>query len=174
MILIISTCEEKLHELEFVKPIEKIVGNCFVKRYDEVKDKDLKKADKIIIAGTSLRDNEVLENLNYFDWLKDFYKPVFGICAGHHIIQLIFGAKLMKIQEIGLVEVNFEKDFFGLIGKQKVYSLHGRFSLSNEFEVFAKSQECVQAVKHKDKEIYSILFHPEVYNKEVLKRFCCL
>jgi len=173
MILLISTCKEKLHELEFVKPIKDIVGKkCFVKKYDEITQEDLQKADKVIISGTSLRDNEVLENLSCFGWLKDFNKPVFGICAGHHAIQLIFGAKLMKIQEFGVVDVDFEKNFFGLIDKEKVYSLHGRFSLSPEFEIYARSEECVHAVKHKDKEIYSVLFHPEVYNKEVLERFC--
>jgi GMP synthase (glutamine-hydrolysing) len=175
MILIISTCQEKLHEYEFVKPIENIiVGDFFVKKYNEVSGKDLKKADKVIISGTSLRDNFVLQKLDNFNWLKTFDKPVFGICAGHHIIQLVFGAKLMKTQEIGVVDVDFEKDFFGLVGKQKVYSLHGRFSLSSEFEIFGKTQECVHAVKHKDKEIYSTLFHPEVYNKEIIEKFCGL
>jgi hypothetical protein len=35
--LIISTCAEKLHELEFVKPIEDFLEkDCFVKHYSEL------------------------------------------------------------------------------------------------------------------------------------------
>jgi GMP synthase (glutamine-hydrolysing) len=174
MILIISTCQEKLHEFEFVKPIEKIIGDCFVKKYDEFSENDLKKADKVIISGTSLKDNYILDNLNKFEWLKKFDKPVFGICAGHHIIQLLFGAELNEIKEIGSIEVDFEREYLGLINKQKVYALHGKSSFSSDFEIYGKSEKCVHAVKHKKKEIYSTLFHPEVYNQEILKKFCGL
>ena len=46
MILIINICKEKLHELEFVKPIESILRknkiNFKTKNYKEIKKKSLK------------------------------------------------------------------------------------------------------------------------------------
>ena len=36
MILIISTCKDKLSEEEFVRPIANIVGDCEVKHYNDV------------------------------------------------------------------------------------------------------------------------------------------
>jgi GMP synthase-like glutamine amidotransferase len=54
----------------------------------------------------------------------------------------------------------------------KVYSLHNyAIKPSDEFEVLAESSKCVQAIKHKQKDIYGVLFHPEVRNKEVVQRF---
>ena len=68
MILIISICKEKLHELEFVKPIEDILKNnnakFATKHYSKISKADLQRADKIIICGTSLKDNEYLQNLD--------------------------------------------------------------------------------------------------------------
>jgi len=37
--------------------------------------------------------------------------------------------------------------------------------------VLAESAKCVHAIKHKLKDVYGVLFHPEVRNKEVVERF---
>ena len=54
----------------------------------------------------------------------------------------------------------------------KAYSLHN-FSVvpSDDFEVLAESTHCVQAIKHRKRDVYGVLFHPEVRNKEILQRF---
>ncbi|HEX9863034.1 MAG TPA: hypothetical protein VGB11_07125, partial [Candidatus Bathyarchaeia archaeon] len=54
----------------------------------------------------------------------------------------------------------------------KAYALHN-YSIqpSLEFDVLADSAKCVQAIKHKHKDIYGVLFHPEVRNKEIIQRF---
>lgn len=48
MILLINTCKEKLHYYEFVKSIEDILKEnkikFFTQHYNEITDKDLKKA----------------------------------------------------------------------------------------------------------------------------------
>lgn len=162
MILIISICKEKLHELEFVKPIKDILQDnnikYFVKHYKKINDRDINKSDKIIICGTSLKDNDFLENVNKFEWLKDFGKPVLGICGGAHIIGLIFGYKIRKEQEIGLNEINIDEEFLGVKGKRQVYHLHNLWVLPELW-------------KHKTKPIYGVLFHPEVRNKEIILNF---
>ncbi|MBI2004350.1 hypothetical protein HYS72_02700 [Candidatus Pacearchaeota archaeon] len=66
MILIINICKEKLHYFEFVKPIEDILRKENIEYqtiyYKKLTDKELlnKKLEKIIICGTSLKDNEYL------------------------------------------------------------------------------------------------------------------
>ena len=159
MILLINICKEKLHELEFVKPVEdiliknKIKG--FIRHYSCLTKKDLEKADKIIICGTSLRDNEFLDKINKFSWIKNYKKPILGICGGSHIIGLTLGKELKKQKEIGLKEINI--NFLGVKGERKVYHLHGFHTLP---EVFNKEN------------FYATLLHPEVRNKEIIVNFC--
>jgi len=182
-ILIISTCKEKLHELEFIKPIEDILKkqktNFTAKHYKELSLKDINKAKKIIICGTSLQDNEFIEDINQFQWIKNSDKPILGICAGMQIIGLIFNEnnrkeKINTKTEIGFYTEKFRKNFLNIEGEKEVYHLHNNsidFSKSNEFEVFASSENVSQAVKHKSKNIFGILFHPEVRNKELIINF---
>jgi GMP synthase (glutamine-hydrolysing) len=179
-ILIISVCKENLHEFEFVNPILDILRKGFiveVKNYLEIKKKDIEDIDKIIICGTSLQDNRFIDDLDKFEFLKDFSGSIFGICSGMQILGLLFGGKLKKRTEIGFYEEDFKKDFLGLEGKQEVYHLHNNyvdFSKTIDFEIFAKSFDgkIVQAVKHKNKKIYGVLFHPEVRQKQMILEFC--
>lgn len=181
MILLISTCSEKLHDFEFVRPIEKILKEhkkeFFVRHYADVSEKDLLKADKIIICGTSLKDNVFLKNIKKFHWIKNFNKPLLGICSGMQIIGMIYGGKKVTRTEIGDIVVNFERNFFGLEGAKHVYALHNNaisFSNIKDFEVFAGSLLCDHAVKHLIKPCYGVLFHPEVMNHDVILNFCKL
>ena len=90
MILLINICKEKLHFNEFVKPVGDILiregKKGFIRHYSCLARKDLEKADKVIICGTSLKDDEFLGHIDKFKWLLDFKKPVLGICGGMQII----------------------------------------------------------------------------------------
>lgn len=162
MILIISTCNEKFHELEFVKPIEDILSKnkipFQVKNYKDITKKDLENSGRVIISGTSLKDNEFLNNLKYFKWIKNYEKPILGICSGSHIIGLTFGYELKKNTQIGLKKINIKDSFLGLKGEKQVYHLHN-------FKVLP------DIWKSKTKDIYCVLFHPEVRNKELIVYF---
>jgi GMP synthase (glutamine-hydrolysing) len=178
MILVINICKEKLHYYEFVKPIcdilEKNEIKYFVKYYKEVDKKDLDKCNKIVICGTSLFDNEFIKNIKKFSWIKDIEKPVLGICGGMQIIGLVFGGKIRKMSEIGFYSEYFDKNFLGLLGKCEVYHLHNNyvdFSKIKYFEVFC-GKEFSQAIKHNEKNIYGVLFHPEVRQKGLIEEFC--
>ncbi|VVB82123.1 GMP synthase [glutamine-hydrolyzing] subunit A [uncultured archaeon] len=175
MIFLISTCSEPFHNLEFVKTIEKILIENKIqfatKHYSKLTGNDLKKADKLIICGTSLRDNEFVKEINKFQWVTQLNKPILGICAGMQIISSIFGAKLGKSTEIGFYEENFTKEFLSLKGEHEVYHLHNNYTtLPIDFISFTKSK-IPQAIKHKTKEIYGVLFHPEVRNKVLIEEF---
>lgn len=184
MILLINICKEKLHSLEFVKPIEDIlkrIGKAyFVKKYREVLPADLKKATKIIICGTSLKDNEfsLSENWRFFKWIKDFDNPILGICGGMQILGMTYGGRIRKETEIGFFKENFEKEFLGIVGMQEIYHLHNYFidfGHHSDIEFYSVSEKnIVEAFKHKTREVYGVLFHPEVRQKVILENFAKL
>ena len=160
MILVINTCKERLHEFEFVKPIEDTLAKIDVefktKHYKEISEQDIKKADKIVICGTSLLDNDFLKNIKKLSWIKYYKKPILGICGGAHIIGLILGYKLKHKKQIGLKEITLKREFLGIKGKKSVYHLHQFHVLPDLF---------------KKDNFYGVLFHPEVRNKEIIVNF---
>jgi len=163
MILIVNICKQSLHAFEFVKPIEDILKSqkidFFVKHYLDIDEADIKKADKIIICGTSLVDNDFLKNIKKFPWIKYYEKPILAICGGAHIIGLQLGYKLKKNKQIGLKEIDIKKEFLGVKGKRSVYHLHQFYVLP---ELFRKDN------------VYATLFHPEVRNKDMIVNFAKL
>jgi len=175
MILLVDLCYEKdsLSSYEFVKPIEKIVGKNFtVKHYTELDMETIHSSEKIILCGTALKDNSYLENLEKFEWLKEIKRPVLGICAGMQVIGMMFGAELVKTKEIGMTPINLLKENKLFSEDIYVYELHG-FSVkpNSKFEVLAESDACVQAIKHREREIYGIMFHPEVRQEKIVRSF---
>ena len=177
LIILISLCREKLHELEFVNPIADIIkseGTGFeIINYKDISLENIEKADKIIICGTSLADFEYLKDIKKFSWIESCEKPILGICAGVQIIALVFNSKLKEMQEIGMIKAKFDEDFFGISREIEAYSLHnlGFGKLGKELKPFAFSEKGIQAFKHESKDIYGTLFHPEVKNKEIIKSF---
>ena len=170
MILLINICKHDLHIEEFVYPVGNILikNNIkgFIRKYDCVTKKDLQKANKIIICGTSLKDNEFLNHISKFNWIKDYNKPILGICGGMHILHLIYKGKKQNNKIIGNKRINFTKPFLGLKGDKEVYNLHQYYIDSKEFNIYEK-----QYSKHKTKNFYGTLFHPEVRNKELIINF---
>ncbi|MDF1556912.1 MAG: hypothetical protein P1P80_01840 [ANME-2 cluster archaeon] len=179
MILVINVCFERLHYFEFVKPVEDILMRSGLehstRHYTEVTKKDLTSADRIIICGTSLKDDNFLKNTDKFSWIRNVNKPVLGICAGMHIIGLLFGGELKRKTEIGFYEESFSS-FLGLKDNEQVYHLHNNyidFFGLEEFEVFSKGR-IPQAVKHREKQLNGVLFHPEVRQRSLFMDFCSM
>lgn len=171
MMLIISTCKEKLSELEFVEPIKNVLKNTVVKHYLSVSNKDIAVADKIILAGTAIQDFDYLKH--DFGWLKETNKPVLGICAGMQIIAKEFGMVLKDCKTFGVKKTRVVADNVLAKGSFDAYFLHTKNinSLSSEFKTIATSDCGPAMIKHSEKEIYGCLFHPEVMNEEIIKNF---
>ena len=160
---------------EFVLPIVSIaeeLDECIVKHYLEVNETSLNGYDKIILSGSALKDTVTFSQTARFKWLKECGKPVLGICAGMQTIGLVFGGRVEKCREIGMTDIVTCKEYILFSSTFKVYALHNYALVPPaEFDVLAESASCVHAIKHKHKDVYGVLFHPEVRNNEVVKRF---
>lgn len=173
MILIVNMNYKRLGYYEFVLPLYSIVEPiepCEVTYYSRVKDMD--KYQKIILSGTPLMDNEYLTCIDTFSWIRECDTPILGICAGMQVIGLVFDSDLIPCREIGMTDIITVKENPLFSSTFSAYALHNYGILpSKNVEILAKSNKCVQGVKHKEKEIYGVLFHPEVRNKNIIKRF---
>jgi GMP synthase (glutamine-hydrolysing) len=177
MILVVDmNCKKKsLGFYEFVLPIASIIqelNGYVVEHYTELTQDELDQCDCIILSGTPLKDNATLNRLENFEWIKTSEKPILGICAGMQTLGLIFGLNLITCFDIGIRKITTLTENLLFSSKFNAYALHN-FSVepSNDFEVLAESAQCIEAIKHKQRNVYGVLFHPEVRNKEILERF---
>ncbi len=178
-VLILNLCSKKdtLHHLEFVRPIEVIVkkknSNYEIKHYlDSI---DFSRYTHVILSGVPLRDFEYEKHLDKFSWIKEFEGKILGICAGAQVIGRVFDEKIIDFQEIGLQNIELVREdtiLEGLKSPLEIYGLHNKGFDSNLsfFEVLAKSSK-PELLKHKKREIYACIFHPEVRNHTLIENF---
>jgi GMP synthase (glutamine-hydrolysing) len=151
-----------------VRPLEEFR----VKHFLDIELAELSCYSKIVLSGTALKDHATLKLVDTFNWIKTCGKPILGICAGMQTISLLFNEPLVKCLQIGMVEISTLKENPLFQSNFKAYVLHNySVKQSQTFEALAESTKCIQAIKHKQKNIYGVLFHPEVRNQEILKNF---
>jgi len=160
---------------EFVAPILSVVEpleEYQVRHFSELSPKDLDASSKMVLSGTTLKDFVTLKHLDKFSWVRTYPKPILGICAGIQTISKVFGESLTGCLQVGMTDITTVKPNPLFEGNFRAYALHSlSVAPSHTFTVLAKSSTCVEALKHREKEIYGVLFHPEVRNPEILQRF---
>lgn len=162
--------------------------------YHEVRDVSFynKSYDGIVLGGREAK--WALEKLpsEYKDEITLIQKseiPILGICAGHELIGLSFGASLDRMRdgenstsEEGFVNIFIKEHplFRELKNPSTMYMFHGDElnSLPACFVKIASSEKCsISGISHKEKSIYGVQFHPEKYTlnypdgKTVIKNF---
>ncbi len=179
-ILIINSAEPGI--TEFTKPLAEIAKSAgfvpVITDYSECDKTDFSEYAGVIISGSPQGDDIVEHHKPYFKWIASFEKPVFGICAGHHITGALFGAELLrnKEPESGDFPVKIvQKDFIfkNLPVTFKVKQMHNdSITVPESFKHLATAASCKnQIMKHKNKPLYTSQFHPEYYNHDLLKNF---
>lgn len=167
--------KESLAYSEFVSPIISIVEPLEpfeVKHFLDVDPSQLGGYGRIILSGTALKDFAAQEHAESFQWIKTFDRPILGICAGMRIISRTYGVPLEPCLQVGMTEIVVLKENPLFQRNFKAYALHSYSVMpSQTFYVLAESSKCIQAIKHKQKPIYGVLFHPEVRNQDILKQF---
>lgn len=108
---------------------------------------------------------------NCTDYINEIDTPILGICLGHQLIAKNFGGDVetSETESYAQVEINIhdeEELLKGLAPKMDVWTSHKDEvkNLPENFKVLADSDVCdIEAMKHNDKDIYGIQFHPEVH-----------
>jgi len=124
----------------------------------------------VVISGAPILITEVntdhyVEKMN---WIKTSSKPVLGICFGHQIIGLTFGAMASKMKEDRdwqTIEVYENCPLFNQLPTEiKMMEDHCEtISIPPGFQLVASSDACInECMRHKEKPIFGVQFHPEV------------
>jgi len=141
------------------------------------------KIDGLVLSGGAPRIGlkETLGNID--EYLEKAEFPILGICAGHQYMARFFGgdAKPAENAEFGKVELTIIKEntlFEKVPKKSIVWESHNDevTKIPDDFELLASSKDCkIQAMKHKQKPLYGLQFHPEVehteYGEQIFKNF---
>ncbi len=159
----------------------------FNKSYQVIKISDMKHLNfkyfsGIIISGAPILLTKVNRQkyIDHFKFVKTANIPVLGICLGHQIMGLVYGAKISagkNIKKKEQIEIVRQDNLFQDIKTRALFKEeHSEFiTLPKGFYLLAKSKTCNnEAMKHKHKRLYGVQFHPEVSNsngKKILRNF---
>ena len=139
--------------------------------FSEIDLNEVQKYDAIILSGG--HDFPVMGNESRLqkeiEIIRQFQKPVLGICLGFEIIARTFSATLEPLdqKDKGIIEIKIlgtDKIFQG-IENLKVFESHrwAVRAIPSELIALAKSDHCIEAIRHKFKPIYGVQFHPEMF-----------
>jgi GMP synthase (glutamine-hydrolysing) len=141
-----------------------------IKKRDEINSVDFSNIDLVILSGGS--NLSIINNEDKYqqeiELIRNSNIPIIGICLGFQLIAYVYGSNLIKMDskykkiiDIKIIENN---DIFNKLPNFKVYEAH-RWKIDKapeNFIVLAESDECIQVIKHKNREIYGFQFHPEM------------
>ncbi len=140
--------------------------------------------DGLLFSGGAPRiGSETLKLGLAEEYLDKLNIPILGICVGHQFLALHFGGSAgpSKIPEYGKLEliITEPSDLFkDLPERFTVWGSHNDeiYELPPEFTTLAHSKDCAfEAIKHKNRPLYGVQFHPEVehteYHYEIFTNF---
>lgn len=170
MILIIDNYDSFVYNVYQV--IGEFVEDVKVYRNDEISIEEIKELNPsgIVISPGPGKPSEVSV---CFDIIREFEGkvPILGICLGHQVIGEYYGAKVVKHTEIVHGKIDTVKNlgskiFEGVSEEFSAMRYHSliidRESFLEELDIISElSDGTIMGVKHKDKEVYGVQFHPE-------------
>jgi len=127
----------------------------------------------ILISGQTApwTDYKLLDLEAVFNFVRETEAPLFGICGGHQIIAQAFGSPVapMGFKELGYTSIELAGSgdplFDGLSSPLTVFNVHGEEikEMPADFELLGSSKRCrIQIMRHREKDISSVQFHPEL------------
>ncbi len=186
MILMIDNYDSFTYNI--VQYCKELGADLKVIRNDEMSVEEIAalEPEKIIISPGPASPNEAGVTLEVIERFQDTV-PMFGICLGHQSIAQVFGAKIVRAQNMmhgktSYVKVHDSMPIFDDIPQEfratRYHSLVvDKDSLTDMIEPTALStdDEEIMALKIKGKEIYGVQFHPESimseYGHEMIGNF---
>jgi GMP synthase (glutamine-hydrolysing) len=168
MIAIISCGSDKVPLIK--KHLDKIFVESHIIDMAKTREVNFYSYSGVIISGSPIlvTDEGMDTHLTHFAFLENFPKPVLGICFGHQVIGLLYGAtgilgKMIKGDK--MVVQTKESPLFAGIKKETIFAQNHceSITLPKDFERIATSDLCDnEAMQHVSKQSYGVQFHPEV------------
>jgi GMP synthase (glutamine-hydrolysing) len=132
------------------------------------------RADALVLSGGAPRISFEVPKLGRCgEYLDRFKGPILGICVGEQFMALHFGGTVgpAEVPEYGTAEIEVESEgdlFAGLPKKFVAWESHNdEVKAAPGFDVLARSKNCaVQAIRHRERPLYGVQFHPEVENTQ--------
>lgn len=136
----------------------------------ELNQETANKYKGIIISGAPIliTEEDMSPYLLQLDWIKSYEKPILGICFGHQIIGLLYGAYPDRMKEDNSFnEIESITDCPLLERIPTVFEMQENhcesISIPSEFQLVATSDDCINEVmQHETKPFFGVQFHPEV------------
>lgn len=167
---------------QILSVVRELGYSCEEKTWTDFSEDDYGRQEKIIFSGSPTFLTEV-DNAPYierYSCIKAGKVPVLGICFGHQVMGIVYGAKIFRgkpvREEIRIHVVKEDKLFEGLSPVTRMTEDHTEgISLPSSFIHLAYSSEYViETMRHPHLPIWGVQFHPEVSGengKRLIKNF---
>ncbi len=124
----------------------------------------------VVISGAPLliTEMDITPYLQKIKWIKNTSLPVLGICFGHQLIGLTFGAygsRMKEDRDWQTIEIFEPCTLFDKLPTEvEMMEDHCEsISIPAGFTLVASSDACVnEAMQHKELPLFGVQFHPEV------------
>lgn len=133
--------------------------------------------DVIVLSGSQRKFAEpgIMDTFTHeIDFIKTTDKPMLGICFGHQLLSMAFGADIIdmgvKFDGYYMVQPVSDSELFdGLPAKFLVRESHEEMvvDVPFDFELLASSPNCpIEVIKNGKMPIFGVQFHPERFDDE--------
>lgn len=182
-----------IHIVDFGSTKTQAISNVVLKlgyenkivKWNDCSENDFQKSAGIILSGAPFlfTENDPTRYVEKFYFLKNTSVPILGICFGHQLMGVLFGARVFKGKEVrkkSKIKMLKRDPLFR--GLTKIFIMKEDHTegidLPDTFELLACSDDyAVEVMKHSTKSTYGVQFHPEVSGingKTVLRNFLAL
>lgn len=143
-----------------------------VEKFDDISDLNVSEFDFVILSGS--RDSSVVWQHDDFQdeisLIRSLQIPLIGICFGCELIAYSFGGTLkeLPIRHKGIRSIKITDNNFYSKSEISVYENHRWIidKMPEGFKVLACSDDGPEAIKHSNRPIYGLQFHPENFVDE--------
>ena len=123
------------------------------------------KVSAIVLSGGNdigdFPERDELE-MHLLDYAEKFKLPVLGICRGMQILGIRNNGKLIKVSGHVCVEHELIGEYKGIVNSYHNYCFK---ACPNDYKILALSEDCIEAIRHKNLPWEGWMWHPERYDK---------